>query len=191
MWGDSERTTCGSIRLQSGPTGDTTVVSDAWARIDNDGWVRLGNIRGWEAFEFAVLTELVDGAPRITGLKIEPAPGEHPLEARVLGSRRVAALPVGELARKAGAAVAGGPEAFFAALDHAPIPPVRRMGASSGPRPLRRPTSRQEPLGSPARRRYSSVGLSRETAEGWIKEARNKFKTLPPSARSRAAEEGG
>ncbi len=180
-----------SIRLQSGPTGDTTVVSDAWARIDNDGWVRLGNIRGWEAFEFAVLTELVDGAPRITGLKIEPAPGEHPLEARVLGSRRVAALPVGELARKAGAAVAGGPEAFFAALDHAPIPRPPN-GSLEWAEAVAEAYQQARAAGQSGQKAVQQRWtISRQTAEGWIKEARNKFKTLPPSARSRAAEEGG
>lgn len=64
---------------------------------DRKGWVRVKGIESWESWTFYVRTELVDGVPRLVGVRIEPN-DDAPLADIVISRRRAESLPVAELA---------------------------------------------------------------------------------------------
>lgn len=65
------------------------------------GWVHLSDpLPGWEAFTVDLRADLVNGEPRITGVRIEPTADANPRDA-VLTANRLRTLPVATLAAPA------------------------------------------------------------------------------------------
>jgi hypothetical protein len=180
----------GDVRTDDPPR----VVSNRSARTRglDDPWVYLDGVDGWEAFRFAVLIELYDGLPRMIGLRMEPAPGEHDPDDIILGSRRMASLPVGRLAKLAASMRANGPHGFMQAASHPDEPLVRpRGGSDEFSEQVADVYLRARAEGSAGQRAVQRFfGVPRQTAEGWIKEARQRS-ALPPSARMRDLIERG
>jgi len=71
---------------------------------DGDGW--LVAVPGWEQYRVRIVVGIVDGAPRVTALSIEPLNGGEPV---ALTSARIRTLPLTDAAILAANATHTGP----------------------------------------------------------------------------------
>lgn len=79
---------------------DTKDRATEWGNIDvlEGGWIQLGDpLPEWEAFAISVRADLVNGEPRVTGLRLEPYEGASKQDA-VLTVSRLRTLPLADLA---------------------------------------------------------------------------------------------
>ncbi|UFU06991.1 hypothetical protein [Ruania halotolerans] len=103
-----------------------------------DDWVRLVDpLPGWEAYEIDLRAALVDGAPRVVGLRLEPRPGAS-LDEVVLTANRIRTFPLAALAAAVYHVTHLRPSGLTDALE-ALERAARELSAEKGPRAITTP----------------------------------------------------
>jgi len=144
------------------------------------GWVQFVNpLPGWEAFSVDVRADLVNGEPRITGVRVEPREGARRVDA-VLTSSRLRRLPIAALAPAVYHLTHLRPDTLPDAIDA--LDGAAQAVAAAGRRKGRRATTAQDVAtvyasarlhGKPPRAAVcEALNVSSRTADRYISQAR-------------------
>lgn len=154
-----------------------------------DGWaVLVPSPPGWDGVQIALRADLVDGAPRCTGVEVQPLPGTTPRDA-VLTVSRLRTLPLDAFAAQVYAAANLQPGTV---PDYIQVADDAATAAASMPRG-RRATSAEEVARVYARARLEgraprdavceALAISKRTADRYIGEARRRGLLAPYNGR--------
>lgn len=166
-------------RKRQAPTGVATVRP-------NDPWVEVHNVTGWEAWTFQVRTEIVDGEPKLVGVRIEPRE-DKPTKATVIDRRQGEKLPTGELALYGLLAHDSDRLAMVDRFVTFGDPPPRPVGGSDEFSAYVADVYRSARAagGSGQKAVAEACGLSVRSAENYIKEARQRGQLEPAQPRKK------
>lgn len=155
-------------------------------------WVRLVDpLPGWEAFDVDLRADLVNGEPRLTGLRLEPRPDAHPADT-VLTTNRLRTFPGATFAASVYHLTHLRPGALpdaAAALERTAESLARHGRRSTTPEQVARVYATARLNGEAPRAAVcDALGISSRTADRYISEARRRG--LLPSYDERKAGSG-